>query len=454
MEEEQLQVGDLVENPLKPGAILRYGGREGERYIVTEPNNLGMRYSTGLPPRRYAALHQPESGPPVTPIKGSGGTVKPGGDSGVLNKQWVTRPPDRPFLTLTEMRSFKDEVRRNSTQPVVPVRDLILGYTDKVNGDVYVEMPEGRGYGLLTNWAFGQVAQKAGAPASYLRRLPAALAVSNLQWGLIHPPESVDDDTKVLMSRLSEPTPFGLTHTIAAATSSTYGRIWDADVIARVGELVERTGSAWRVPGVKAGELPTKGSTTLYASDRDCFIALVDEEHPVEVPGMTDRPKYRGFVVWNSEVGSQRFGLMPFLFDYICGNRLIWGMTNASTLFIRHTSGGPDKFAREAVPALVAYANEGTGDLVEAIQAARKRRVAEQEGAVLASLEALGFTKRTGEIGMQLAAKYTDGDVRSSWNLVEGLTEFSASLPYQDERRDLEVLIGAKLMTPPVVAHS
>ncbi len=460
MEEEQLQVGDLVENPLKPGGILRYGGREGDRYIVTEPNNLEVRYSTGLPPRRYAALHQPESGPSVTPIKGSGVTVKQGGDSGIIiNKQWVTRPTDRPFLDLASLQAFKEGVRQSSEQPVVSIRSIQLGYTDKVNGEVYAALPEQFGvgapgelnqnrYGLLTNWSFGQMAQKAGAPAGYLRKLPAALAVSNLSWGLLHPPESVDEDTRLLFSPLEEATPSGITHSVAAVTSSTYGRIWDVDVVKRVGELVERTGTSWRVPGVRPGLLPTKSSTTLYASDRDCFIALVDEDHPVEVPGMADRPKYRGFVVWNSEVGSQRFGLMPFLFDYICGNRLIWGMTNASTLFIRHTSGGPDKFAREAVPALVAYANEGTGDLVASIQAARATRLAGKEGEVLAALEGLGFAKRTGEIGMSLAAKYTDGDVRSNWNLIEGLTEYSASMPYQDERRDLEVAIGKGLMAP------
>jgi hypothetical protein len=35
-----------------------------------------------------------------------------------------------------------------------------------------------------THWSFGQLASQVGAPASYLRQLPAAIAGINLQYGL------------------------------------------------------------------------------------------------------------------------------------------------------------------------------------------------------------------------------------------------------------------------------
>jgi len=35
-----------------------------------------------------------------------------------------------------------------------------------------------------THWSFGQLASQVGAPAAYLRQLPAALAGINLQYGL------------------------------------------------------------------------------------------------------------------------------------------------------------------------------------------------------------------------------------------------------------------------------
>ncbi len=56
-------------------------------------------------------------------------------------------------------------------------------------------------------------------------------------------------------------------------------------------------------------------ATTLYASDRDVFIFLVDDRNPIsfEADGVK-RNLFRGFMVWNSEVGSHRFGLMTFLY--------------------------------------------------------------------------------------------------------------------------------------------
>jgi hypothetical protein len=56
-----------------------------------------------------------------------------------------------------------------------------------------------------------------------------------------------------------------------------------------VDALVERFGDGvsghWRVPGI-FGERVTvdKGNTTLYASDRDMFVFLADEDRRIEIP--------------------------------------------------------------------------------------------------------------------------------------------------------------------------
>lgn len=44
-----------------------------------------------------------------------------------------------------------------------------------------------------THWSFGQLASQVGAPAAYLRQLPAALAGTNLQFGLTsHPAKQIN----------------------------------------------------------------------------------------------------------------------------------------------------------------------------------------------------------------------------------------------------------------------
>jgi hypothetical protein len=71
-----------------------------------------------------------------------------------------------------------------------------------------------------------------------------------------------------------------------------YGRIYDADV---VDSLVDKFGDGvsrqWRVPG-EFGKRVTvdKDNTTLYASDRDMFVFLADEENRIEIQGRRAGP--------------------------------------------------------------------------------------------------------------------------------------------------------------------
>ena len=87
---------------------------------------------------------------------------------------------------------------------------------------------------------------------------------------------------------------------LRSLTSPNYGRIWDIQVV----EAVERVNhdGMWKVPAASYSASNPKRATTLYASDRDVFIFLVDPDHPIEVG---DDILFRGFYTWNSEVGAQ-----------------------------------------------------------------------------------------------------------------------------------------------------
>ena len=105
-----------------------------------------------------------------------------------------------------------------------------------------------------------------------------------------------------------------------------HGRIWDEDVVRTV---IAINDGRWVVPGKVAGggmadmyTEVTKQSTTLYASDRDVWMFLVDEQHPVEIDG---EAYFRGFIVSNSEVGNATFTVKTFLLKQVCMNRIIWG---------------------------------------------------------------------------------------------------------------------------------
>lgn len=131
-----------------------------------------------------------------------------------------------------------------------------------------------------TNWSFTQLAGYAGAPAGYLRKLPAELAAINLQWGL----ETEGKQDALVLAQSN-----GENH-LRALTSTSYGRIWDIDVVKGV-EKVNADGR-WEIPAATYTTKNPKRATTLYASDRDVFIFLVDPKNPIEVAG---EQLFRGF---------------------------------------------------------------------------------------------------------------------------------------------------------------
>jgi hypothetical protein len=148
--------------------------------------------------------------------------------------------------------------------------------------DCALRLPENDEIVVPAHWSFGQLASLVGAPSAYLRQLPAPLAAINLQYGLTsHRAEQV----KTLE------TDDGRTE-LRAVTGPDYGRIYDHSLVEAVqkiaGDGVRDT--RWKVPGVldwSSGVYNpranvSKETTTLYASDRDVFLFLVDDLNPIE----------------------------------------------------------------------------------------------------------------------------------------------------------------------------
>ncbi len=123
----------------------------------------------------------------------------------------------------------------------------------------------------------------------------------------------------------------------------------------------------------------TKDTTTLYASDRDVFLFLVDDTHPIEagrLPNGEPDLYFRGFYCWNSEVGSKTLGIASFYLRAVCCNRNLWGVENFEEISIRHSKFAAQRFAHEAAPALTSFAHSSPAPFVAGIKAARERIVA------------------------------------------------------------------------------
>jgi hypothetical protein len=227
---------------------------------------------------------------------------------------------------------------------------------------------------------------------------------------------------------------------LRAATGPNYGRIWNADT---VDMLVDRFGDGvtgeWRVPG-EFGKRVTvdRDNTTLYASDRDMFVFLADEDRRIEVAG---RNLARGFFVWNSEVGDKTLGAGFFLFDYVCCNRMIWGADQYSEVSIRHTKGAPDRWLDEVVPVLTEYSHGSPQPIIEAIEQAREKKLGDDLDQFLATR----FGKRMVEPIKAIHLVEEGRPIETMFDVTVAATAHARSIPNTDKRLEVEREAGQLL---------
>jgi hypothetical protein len=253
--------------------------------------------------------------------------ISRGSNNGRVSSEWFSRPADERHLSLSELY---DSVRRRAdgaATRIIESRDVRVEARREDPERLALILPGDDRPIVPTNWSFGQLARLVGAPASYLRLLPAALAGINMQHGLLsHRGEQV----KLLQ------TDDGRTE-LRAITGPEYGRIWDHELVAAVMAIAGNgTGDTrWKIPGVLNWASMVYNpyvdvsleTTTLYASDRDVFLFLVDDTHPIEagkLPNGDPDLYFRGFYCWNSEVGSKTLGIATFYLRAVCMNRNLW----------------------------------------------------------------------------------------------------------------------------------
>lgn len=346
-----------------------------------------------------------------------------------VSRQWASRPDDERFLTL------EDLYKRVKARAETSVARVTLSNTLRaIPVETDVRLEDQNGDYSLTHWSFGQLSTAAGAPASYLRKLPAQLAAMNLNWGLHTAPREKQ------MLYLSQNNGSGWQ--TRAMTSDSYGRIYDHKVVEAVMKVNAESSNRWVVPAASYSAHNPKRATTLYGSDRDVFIFLVDDKNALDIPGES-HPLFRGFYVWNSEVGAQVFGLKTFLYRTVCDNRIIWDMSHVQELRIRHTSGAPDRFRYEGRNALRAYAESSAREVVETVKRAKTFELPRAEK-FDDWFRKNGFTA-TMQKEVVEAAQSEEGQAASLWDIVNGITAVARRKTHTDARIDLEQKAGKLL---------
>ena len=185
----------------------------------------------------------------------------------------------------------------------------------------------------------------------------------------------------------------------------------------------------------------TKDTTTLYASDRDVFLFLVDDLNPIEAGILPDGSPdlyFRGFYCWNSEVGAKTLGIASFYLRAVCQNRNLWGVEDFQEIKIRHSKYAASRFAHEAAPALTRFANSSPAPFIDGIRAAREKIVARTDQDRTDFLRKRGFSKTAATTIIDTVLTEEGRPPESIFDFVQGITAVARNKPQQDARLEME----------------
>jgi hypothetical protein len=151
----------------------------------------------------------------------------------------------------------------------------------------------------------------------------------------------------------------------------------------------------------------------------------------------------RGVIMSNSETGARTFKLMTFLFNQVCGNHFIWGASNITTMRIIHKSNAPERFLQEAAPALLSYANASGVEEVSAIRKAQDwlLPVTGRDDVVKWLQKEHKFSKADASDSYDTAVT-EEGDCRTLWHIIQGVTAYARGFDFIDARVELEKQAG------------
>jgi hypothetical protein len=360
---------------------------------------------------------------------------------GRVSSEWFSRPADERYLSLSELHAaVRGRAERSRTRTAESA--AIRVEANRHDPERLTLLLPGEEVPLApTHWSFGQLTTMVGAPAAYLRELPASLAAINLQYGLSSHRAELIKTLEVEDGRVE----------LRAVTGPDYGRIYDHELVAAVQRIAGNgTGDTrWKVPGVLDWSTGvynphvdiTKNTTTLYASDRDMFLFLVDDLNPIEAGKLPDGSPdlyFRGFYCWNSEVGAKTLGIASFYLRAVCQNRNLWGVEDFEEITIRHSKYAASRFAHEVSPALTRFANSSPMPFVNSVRAARELIVARTDDERTDFLRKRGFGKLETAKIIETVLAEEGRKPESVFDFVQGITAVARDKPHQDARLDLE----------------
>lgn len=341
------------------------------------------------------------------------------------SSQLFGRKKDEKFETLGQLR---DHLTRRSSGVFEKTVDLSeFGYNH--NGKLFLEQGNilSEKAGLrhdLNDWSFRQLCKQVSAPAEFILNLSPRLGAECMQEASFN--RAADSRKGKSVFYMDKNGPEGSEGTIRAVTTDRYVRVYDSEVLTEIEK--------------HAGGMEAQG---LYSGERDIFCFMTNEDLKVNIAG---EDLSRGFMVWNSEVGSRTFGVMSFYFRTICSNHIVWGCSNVKERISKHIGQVRDIF--NDLPNFIEWAackDELIND-EKAIKKAQEMMLAKDPVACAQILRKMGWGKKASEAIVQEAEVdherfNTPGEPYSIWGIVQGATAYSQRHDNLDDRfaEDLKI---------------
>ncbi len=141
-----------------------------------------------------------------------------------VSSEWFSRPDDERFLSLDDLfASVRGRAERSRTRTVESAAIRVEAHRDDPER-LGLVLPSSEAPIAPTHWSFGQLSRLVGAPAAYLRQLPAPLAGINLQYGLTNHRAEQIKTMEVANGRTE----------LRAVTGPDYGRIYGHELVSAV----------------------------------------------------------------------------------------------------------------------------------------------------------------------------------------------------------------------------
>ena len=387
------------------------------------------------------------------------------------SNNWAARPADERFWTLEDaMAMAKDRRVRSRQATIADIRKLSVGVdTESQHGASLALIGDTGVKAKLSHFAFDGLCNRVAAPSGFMRELQPETVAKVLN-ERIRACESVDAKLLLRANALAEGGAVLGGYTALGLTSVKYDRVWDTETLDRCLAL---QGQGWKVPPARVpcgydgetrvatqadvietgyGSLAIQvgdqiAPSGIYMSDRDMFVFMIDDQRRIQT-GSNGKSLARGFFIENSEVYGTALKITFFLYDAVCGNHIVWGVENVTTVRSVHRGSTLERFDAQALKEISAFSHASALECEAKIATLQSTVIADTRQGVIDALFGKKLLSRDTLENCYDAAiadqqrLHPENNVNSVWGMAQGISAYSQTKPYAGDRTALDKAAG------------